>query len=89
MKLLRHKGSVLSSLSSLPECNSADTGEDVDVSHVCIERGEDPRLFYHVGMIARASGDTAAARDYLKKALDLSPQFDPLQASLARQALQD
>jgi len=40
-------------------------------------------------MIARASGDTAAARDYLKKALDLSPQFDPLQASLARQALQD
>lgn len=50
---------------------------------------QDARLFYHAGMIAQASGDNTAARDYLKRALDLSPQFDPVQAPLARQALQD
>jgi tetratricopeptide (TPR) repeat protein len=50
---------------------------------------QDARLFYHAGMIARAAGDTAGARDYLKRALDLSPQFDPVQAPLARKALQD
>lgn len=50
---------------------------------------QDARLFYHAGMIARASGDTTAAGEYLRRALDLSPQFDPVQAPLARQAMQD
>jgi tetratricopeptide (TPR) repeat protein len=50
---------------------------------------QDARLFYHAGMIARAAGDTATAHDFLKRALDLSPQFDPVQAPLAHQALQD
>jgi Tfp pilus assembly protein PilF len=48
---------------------------------------EDARLLYHAGMIARAAGDQNGARDYLKRALALSPQFDPLQAKLAREAL--
>ena len=47
----------------------------------------DPRLLYHAGMIARASNDSAAARRYLEAALDLCPQFDPLQARVARDAL--
>ena len=48
----------------------------------------DPRLFYHAGMIALAANDVPAARDYLQRTLDLSPNFDPLQASRARRALE-
>lgn len=47
----------------------------------------DPRLFYHAGMIALSSGDTTAARDYLRRALALNPQFDPLQSAIAWTAL--
>ena len=47
----------------------------------------DTRLFYHAGMIAKAAGYNSAAADYLKSALELSPQFDPIQAPLAHQAL--
>lgn len=48
----------------------------------------DARLFYHAGMIARAGGAKAAARAYLQRALALNPQFDPLQATVARRTLQ-
>jgi Tfp pilus assembly protein PilF len=37
-------------------------------------------------MIARAAGDENKAREYLKEALELNPQFDPLQSQLARAA---
>ncbi|HEX8068468.1 MAG TPA: tetratricopeptide repeat protein [Pyrinomonadaceae bacterium] len=47
----------------------------------------DARLFYHAGLVARAAGDRAAAADYLKRALALNPQFDPLQARVAQRAL--
>jgi tetratricopeptide (TPR) repeat protein len=47
----------------------------------------DARLFYHAGLIARAAGNGAAAADYLKRALALNPQFDPLQAVVAQRAL--
>ena len=47
----------------------------------------DSRLLYHAGMIAQAAGDRAAAASFLKQALDLSPEFDPLQARVARKAL--
>jgi tetratricopeptide (TPR) repeat protein len=50
---------------------------------------KDARLFYHAGMIARATGDNSGAREYLKLGLSLSPQFDPLQASIARKALEE
>jgi tetratricopeptide (TPR) repeat protein len=48
---------------------------------------QDPRLFYHAGMIARAAGRHALARAYLRKALALNAKFDPLQAISARDAL--
>jgi tetratricopeptide (TPR) repeat protein len=47
----------------------------------------DSKLLYHAGMIAQATGDRAAAVAFLKQALDLSPEFDPLQARFARKAL--
>jgi tetratricopeptide (TPR) repeat protein len=47
----------------------------------------DARLLYHAGMIALAANDADSARDYLNRALALSPQFDPLQAMKAKQAL--
>jgi len=49
---------------------------------------KDARLFYHAGMIANAAGDKSSAHDYLKRALTLNPQFDPLQAPIARKALE-
>ncbi|MFN2527314.1 MAG: tetratricopeptide repeat protein [Candidatus Baltobacteraceae bacterium] len=47
----------------------------------------DSKLLYHAGMIARASGDNTLARVLLRRALDLSPVFDPLQAPRAQKAL--
>jgi tetratricopeptide (TPR) repeat protein len=49
----------------------------------------DARFFYHAGMIAQARGDTKGASEYLNRALKLNPQFDPLQASVARKALEN
>lgn len=48
----------------------------------------DAKLLYHAGMIALAAGDKSAAREALTSALAQSPQFDPLQAANARQALE-
>lgn len=50
---------------------------------------KDARFLYHAGMIARAAGDREAARDYLTRALSLNPQFDPLQVSIAKKALEE
>lgn len=47
----------------------------------------DPELYYHAGMIARAQGNTGAARRLLSDALRMNPHFDLLQAPLARAAL--
>jgi len=47
----------------------------------------DSKLFYHAGMIAWAADDRLSAISFLKQALDLSPEFDPLQAHFARKAL--
>jgi tetratricopeptide (TPR) repeat protein len=48
---------------------------------------KDARLFYHAGMIAQAAGDQRSAREYLKRALTLNPQFDPMQSAIARRFL--
>lgn len=50
---------------------------------------QDAKLLYHAGMIARAADDRTAGQAYLKQALALNPQFDPLQAKIAQQALND
>lgn len=48
----------------------------------------DARLFYHAGMIAQAAGNRNEAREFLKLALTLNPQFDPLQSVIAKKALE-
>ncbi len=45
---------------------------------------QDPRVLFHAGMIEEHFGHRARARQYLKAALDLNPQFDPFYADLAR-----
>jgi tetratricopeptide (TPR) repeat protein len=45
---------------------------------------QDAMLFYHAGMIERAAGNPAAARDYLRRALEVSPAFDPFAPAIAR-----
>lgn len=48
---------------------------------------QDARLFYHAGMVEKASGNDAQAKDYLQKALKTNPMFDALQAEKARATL--
>jgi tetratricopeptide (TPR) repeat protein len=56
--------------------------------HAALRLGtRDARLYYHAGMVARAAGDKGSARAYLRRALKLNPQFDPVQAAVARQVL--
>jgi tetratricopeptide (TPR) repeat protein len=50
---------------------------------------QDARLFFHAGMIHRRLGEADKARDYLRRALALNPQFHPLHASVAEHALQE
>jgi tetratricopeptide (TPR) repeat protein len=47
----------------------------------------DALMFYHAGMIAQAQSDTAAAREYLARSLEINPYFSPLYAPQAQQAL--
>ncbi|MBW3640102.1 MAG: tetratricopeptide repeat protein, partial [Actinobacteria bacterium] len=46
-----------------------------------------PVLAYHLGAIEAAVGDPVAARTSLRRALDLNPAFNPLQAPKARALL--
>ena len=48
---------------------------------------KDARLWYHAALIANAAGEKATAINQLKQALQLNPNFDPLQATIARKAL--
>lgn len=50
---------------------------------------QDARLYYHLAMIERADGNLVASRARLREALQISPQFDPRQAPLARKALSE
>ena len=47
----------------------------------------DARLLYHAGMIDAALGNDLSARDRLRHALAISPNFDPVNAPIARSAL--
>jgi Flp pilus assembly protein TadD len=49
----------------------------------------DARLFFHAGMIHRAIGDAARARDDLARALATNPHFHPLQSEVARRTLEE
>ncbi|KAF0240796.1 MAG: hypothetical protein FD167_4104, partial [bacterium] len=48
---------------------------------------KDAKIFYHAGLIAQASGDNKAAKDYLEQALNLNPQFEPIQSLNAKKVL--
>jgi tetratricopeptide (TPR) repeat protein len=48
---------------------------------------QDAKLFYHAALIARATGDVSSARSYLERAVALNPEFDPLQAAIAKKTL--
>jgi tetratricopeptide (TPR) repeat protein len=47
----------------------------------------DAQLHYHAGLIAAAQGDAARATTHLRRALELNPHFDLLQAEEARRTL--
>jgi tetratricopeptide (TPR) repeat protein len=47
----------------------------------------DAMFLYHAGMTARAAGDPAAARAWLREALRANPRFSPLYAPRAARAL--
>ena len=55
--------------------------------HALAQGTPDAKLYYHSGLIAKALGDTRLARARLRRALTISPNFDPLQARRARAAL--
>lgn len=48
---------------------------------------QDASVFYHAGMIQKALGNDAAAREALGHALAVNPHFSPLQAPIAQQSL--
>ena len=48
---------------------------------------KDALFFYHAGMIEKELGNTQKAKEFLQKALKLSPNFDVLQAENAKAAL--
>lgn len=48
-----------------------------------------PAFHYHAGMIAKALGDSAAARQHLERALALNPNFDRKQAAKARAVISE
>ena len=50
---------------------------------------KDPLFLFHAGMIAKAQGDTAAARDLLGRLKTLNARFSPLHAAEAAQALKE
>lgn len=50
---------------------------------------QDAHLYYHMGMIQKALGNNAAARESLRQALSINPYFSPMQAPIAQQALED
>ncbi len=47
----------------------------------------DPHIIYHAGAILMASGDVDEGKKLVKRALDLSPQFDVFEADDARKLL--
>lgn len=69
---------------------NGDLDEAAEAAALALARNTaDARFLYHAGMIAAARGETDRARDLLEAALELSPEFQPLQADRARQVLSD
>jgi tetratricopeptide (TPR) repeat protein len=57
-------------------------------AHEAVKLGSvDPNFLYHAGIAAKQSGHAGEAHDYISRALALNPNFSPLYAPLAKEAL--
>jgi tetratricopeptide (TPR) repeat protein len=57
------------------------------ISHALEQGTKDPQLFFHAGMIYEKAGDSAKARDYLQRALDINPHFHIFYSGIASETL--
>jgi Tfp pilus assembly protein PilF len=57
------------------------------MAHALALGTQDAMLHYHAGMIDLATGDTAAARSHLTRALAINPSWHPTQPARARALL--
>jgi tetratricopeptide (TPR) repeat protein len=64
----------------LPEATEA-------IAHALQQGTNDPQLFFHAGMIYEQAGDSAKAKSYLQRALDINPRFHFTYASAANEIL--
>ena len=57
------------------------------ISHALEQGTKDAQLFFHAGMIYEELGDSLKAQEYLRRALEMNPEFHVTYAETARQAL--
>jgi tetratricopeptide (TPR) repeat protein len=57
------------------------------ISHALEQGTKDPQLFFHAGMIYEKLGNFLKAQEYLRRALEMNPEFHVTYAETARQAL--
>jgi tetratricopeptide (TPR) repeat protein len=57
------------------------------IPHALGQGTKDAQLFFHAGMIYEKAGDSAKARDYLRRALETNPHFHILYSKVATEAL--
>jgi tetratricopeptide (TPR) repeat protein len=57
------------------------------ISHALEQGTIDPQLFFHAGMIYERLGDSAKARNYLQRALEINPNFHILYSKTASETL--
>ena len=57
------------------------------IAHALEQGTKDPQLFFHAGMVYEKAGDSAKAKSYLQRALDINPHFHILYSSAASETL--
>jgi tetratricopeptide (TPR) repeat protein len=57
------------------------------ISHALEQGTRDPQLFFHAGMIYEKAGDSAKAKSYLQRALEINLHFHILYSSTASETL--
>lgn len=63
--------------------------EALPVAKASVRLGtNEPELHYRLGIVAAAAGDEETAREALRRALELNPEFSPLHAPRAQRALE-
>lgn len=64
----------------------------LDIAQISIKEAlklgtKDAKIFYHAAMIFNALDDKESAKSYLQQALELNPEFDPIESLLAKKLL--